>query len=145
MQELTTWIYFFPVNIRARYLLLFLGLLSLFGTIVPFDRMAHGAHLGGIVLGIAYVHWFHTSNRFGQLLERIRQPRPSRPLVKVRFPKSSPRQRPDNTMTEELPSADFISKEVDPILEKISAHGIHSLTEKERKTLEAARAKMQKR
>jgi hypothetical protein len=34
---------------------------------------------------------------------------------------------------------------VDPILEKISAHGIHSLTDQERKILEAARDKMAKR
>jgi predicted DNA binding protein len=47
---------------------------------------------------------------------------------------------------EEQPlSDDFISKEVDPILDKISAHGIHSLTDKERKILEQARAVMAKR
>ena len=45
----------------------------------------------------------------------------------------------------DLPSEEFISKEVDPILDKISAHGIQSLTERERKILEAARAKMAKR
>ncbi|MEW6160504.1 MAG: DUF6576 domain-containing protein [Verrucomicrobiota bacterium] len=45
----------------------------------------------------------------------------------------------------DLPSDEFISREVDPILDKISAHGIHSLTERERKILEAARAKMAKR
>jgi hypothetical protein len=44
----------------------------------------------------------------------------------------------------DLSTADFISKEVDPILDKISAHGIQSLTERERKILEAARAKMAK-
>jgi hypothetical protein len=45
---------------------------------------------------------------------------------------------------EELPPEEFISKEVDPILDKISAHGIQSLTERERKILDAARKKMQK-
>src|SRR5262249_32699015 len=50
MQELTTWIYFFPVRVRARTVLIFTGLLSLFGALVPFDRIAHGAHLGGILL-----------------------------------------------------------------------------------------------
>ncbi|HVR36918.1 MAG TPA: DUF6576 domain-containing protein [Methylomirabilota bacterium] len=35
-----------------------------------------------------------------------------------------------------------MSREVDPILDKISAHGIHSLTERERHILEAARARM---
>jgi hypothetical protein len=47
--------------------------------------------------------------------------------------------------TEELPPAEFISREVDPILEKISAHGIHSLTDQEREILEAARSKMARR
>jgi hypothetical protein len=41
-----------------------------------------------------------------------------------------------------LPPEEFISQEVDPILDKISAHGIHSLTEREKKILERARAKM---
>jgi hypothetical protein len=38
---------------------------------------------------------------------------------------------------------DFISKEVDPILDKIRAHGIHSLTQRERDILEKARARME--
>lgn len=46
--------------------------------------------------------------------------------------------------TTELPSEEFMSKEVDPILEKISAHGIKSLTERERQILQAARARMSK-
>ena len=36
----------------------------------------------------------------------------------------------------------FISKEIDPILEKISQHGIHSLTRAERKILELGRGKI---
>ena len=46
---------------------------------------------------------------------------------------------------EELPPREFISKEVDPILDKISAQGIRSLTEKERKVLEAARKRIETR
>ena len=46
---------------------------------------------------------------------------------------------------EEPLTDDFISKEVDPILDKISAHGIHSLNDRERKILEKARAVMAKR
>ena len=45
----------------------------------------------------------------------------------------------------ELTEEEFISREVDPILEKISAHGIHSLTEKERKILESARSRLSHR
>lgn len=145
MRELTTWIYFFPVTVRARYFLMFLGLLSLFGTVVPFDNVAHGAHLGGILLGIGYVRWFHESDRFAEFWQRLRGPRSSKPIVKVRFPKSSSSQEEPNGRVEGIAPTDFISKEVDPILEKISAHGIHSLTERERKILEAARARMEKK
>src|ERR1043165_1837180 len=37
MQELRIWIYFFPVSILARYFLMFLGLISAFGALIPFD------------------------------------------------------------------------------------------------------------
>jgi hypothetical protein len=50
-----------------------------------------------------------------------------------------------SSLAEELPPAEFMSREVDPILEKISARGIHSLTEHERKVLEAARSRMARR
>tara|TARA_B100000965_G_C18954150_1_gene482642 strand:- start:355 stop:498 length:144 start_codon:yes stop_codon:yes gene_type:complete len=42
----------------------------------------------------------------------------------------------------EVSGQDFMSRDVDPILDKISKHGIHSLTENERKILEKARSKM---
>ena len=42
----------------------------------------------------------------------------------------------------DLQPAEFLSKAVDPILDKISAHGIQSLTERERKILQTAREKM---
>ena len=40
---------------------------------------------------------------------------------------------------------EFLNKEVDAILEKISKKGLHSLTDAERKTLEDARKKLEKR
>ena len=46
---------------------------------------------------------------------------------------------------EDLPPEEFLSKAVDPILDKISAHGIQSLTERERRILETAREKMVRR
>jgi hypothetical protein len=45
----------------------------------------------------------------------------------------------------DLPADEFLSREVDPILDKISAHGIQSLTDRERRILEAARQRMGKR
>jgi membrane associated rhomboid family serine protease len=142
MQELTTWIYFLPITIRARYFLMFLGLFSLFGTLVPFDDIAHAAHLGGILFGIGYVRWGEA------LFERFTSWRPlksrqrKRELVKAASIKGSRWPGLKSEAGAGPPSEEFISREVDPILDKISAHGIQSLTEQERKILEAARNKM---
>jgi hypothetical protein len=45
----------------------------------------------------------------------------------------------------DLPPEEFVSREVDPILDKISARGIQSLTARERRILETAREKMARR
>jgi membrane associated rhomboid family serine protease len=138
-------IYFWMIPLRAQVFLIGLVALSIFGIVVPFDRSAHAAHLGGILTGIAFVRWFMNNDwAFSKLdFRRKQEPRP-RELVTTpagsfwKKSKSSPG-------AEDLPSGDFISKEVDPILDKISAHGIQSLTESERRILEAARAKMSRR
>src|SRR5262249_14107874 len=57
MDELTTWIYFLPITLRAKFFLMALTAFSLFGVIVPFSDIANGAHLGGILFGMAYVRW----------------------------------------------------------------------------------------
>ena len=58
-----------------------------------------------------------------------------RKLVNVRPAKSD----------KDLATDEFLQTEVDPILDKISALGIQSLTAREREILEKARAKMAKR
>ena len=108
------------------------------------DRTAHGAHLGGLLFGAFYVA---ALVRNGGLMRFL----PG--LPKVRFVSSDSakgteaRQRGDWRMpkvvdADEVSGEDFISQEVDPILDKISKQGIHSLTERERKILEKARSKM---
>ena len=68
-----------------------------------------------------------------------------RELVKAASVKVTKWSRPKNKSIEELPPEEFISREVDPILDKISAHGIQSLTERERRILQAARDRMEQR
>ena len=108
------------------------------------DRTAHGAHLGGLLFGAFYVA---ALVRNGGLMRFL----PG--LPKVRFVSgdsangTEARQRgdwrkPKVVDAEEVSGEDFISQEVDPILDKISKQGIHSLTERERKILEKARSKM---
>lgn len=136
-----------PVSIRARTLLWVALGLSIFGILIPLGRMADAAHLGGILTGMAFVRWFVHGNgwpigwpRFRSSLRRRRE------LVSAAVPKGPFWTKSRKAVQEDdLPPAEFISREVDPILDKISAHGIQSLTERERKILEAARAKMAKR
>lgn len=138
MQEMQMWIYFFPVTIRAHWLLKFLLFFSIFGALVPFDYVAHGAHLGGLLLGMSYVH---RSSAWDRLLDAWMLPfqRRKRPQT-GRLAKHAPWR--DTRAKTRKDSDTFISSEVDPILDKISAHGFESLTEEERKILEAARKMM---
>ena len=129
-----------PVTMRAKFLIVFFGVGAILGLLFSKDNVAHGAHLGGLLAGIGFiryaVHW-----QWPRFAERHR--RPLRRLVKVHS--AVPWGQSPRDVTENLPPEEFLSKEVDPILDKISAHGINSLTERERRILEAARQKMGKR
>lgn len=148
---------FFPVRLRASVVLWFLLGLAVFGIVFPFGGVSGAAHLGGLLFGIGYArrkleasddfpvaklfNWdgFLTSRR--SRLTRNAESVGARSdstggIIELRRP---------GLATTEAASDDFISKEVDPILDKISAHGIHSLTDRERKILEKARAVMAKK
>jgi hypothetical protein len=159
-RQLTMLLYFIlPVRMRARTLLLLCLALTGFGIAFPHSffggGIAHAAHLGGMIAGVSWVklgwHRDYVRLPWEGLLARWHQWRSSqtggrrRELVKaasVKIPRW-PGTLPDKPA--DLPSEEFISREVDPILDKISAHGIQSLTERERRILEAARNKMAKR
>ncbi len=135
--------YVLPINIRMWYILAFSAASALLGLIFPKESMANAAHLGGMMMGVFFIRYAI----YWQWPERREAPAlMPRKRVKV-HPGSSALWGPDETMPreEEMPPAEFFSREVDPILDKISAHGIHSLTEHERKVLESARQKMGKR
>jgi len=145
-QPITTLIAFIiPVTMPAKYLILAEAIIAVFGLLGAASGVAHGAHLGGMLVGLGYVQLVVKARR--DLLAWARpQPRPRpRELVSASSSKRSSPRRQRQSIPDELPAADFISREVDPILDKISAHGIQSLTERERRVLEAARAKISKR
>jgi membrane associated rhomboid family serine protease len=141
-------IYFIPVNMRAKFLLLFEGLFTLFGILIalrqwniPGAQVAHAAHLGGMLAGIWYI-------RYAARWEwpQLHRPRKRRVHKLVKVPsQTSLRWGQKRAGAEDLPPDEFLSREVDPILEKISAQGIQSLTESERRILQAARDKVAKR
>jgi membrane associated rhomboid family serine protease len=127
----TVLIVVFPITLRARTLFWILTALSVAGTIYPFGGVAHAAHLGGILAGVGYVRFILNRNLARSSSFSHVEPPPvlrSRPM---------PDSAEDDT--------DFIASQVDPILDKIATQGIHSLTERERKTLETARLRMGKR
>jgi hypothetical protein len=141
----------FILPIRAEVLLWITAGISLFFTLVPSGKggcVAHAAHLGGIVAGIVFVKMgWHQDFRplpGAGIMSRLKQQSKRSFLNREPARKSASRlaRLPNYS---DIPSEEFISKEVDPILDKISAHGIQSLTERERRILEAARARMAKR
>ena len=135
----------FPISFPAKFLLLGSALVAVLGILrIAFvGNTAHVAHLGGMIAGIIFVRYaIHWNIRWPRL-QRTGRLQPRR-LVKVPSQKSA-LWRTKSEPPEELSADEFLSKQVDPILDKISAHGIQSLTERERKILEAARERMGKR
>jgi membrane associated rhomboid family serine protease len=136
----------FILPIRAKYFLIIITALAVFFVFFPGqDNIAHAAHLGGIIAGLAYLRWGALAENLFRVQRPVRIRFRPRELIKVQGSKDSPWKRGKERSTDDLPAGEFISREVDPILDKISAHGIQSLTPRERQILEAARAKMEKR
>jgi membrane associated rhomboid family serine protease len=135
--------YVIPIRMRAQTLLVILAVLALMGFMfsdsILGGNIAHVAHLGGMITGIFYVRQI-MQGRWFQMKNPLRRSEP-RPLVTAGAGRKSiwgaSRERPVEEPTEQ-----FMKNEVDPILDKITAHGIHSLTDRERKILEAARKKI---
>jgi membrane associated rhomboid family serine protease len=132
-----------PITMPAQYLLVVEAVISVLGMLDPGSRIAHAAHLGGMVAALASFKlrpWLDFNRWHWPRIRRA----PAHPeLVKttVVFGGTPRRQRPSPGDGRSTP--DFIREEVDPILEKISAHGIQSLTERERRILDQARARME--
>ncbi|HEV7924357.1 MAG TPA: rhomboid family intramembrane serine protease [Verrucomicrobiae bacterium] len=150
-QPITMLVFFIlPVTFKAGVLLIIEACITvggILGEFLPYpffhSEIAHAAHLGGMLTGIAWIRWGMMPRAPFKFWRGFTSAdRPSRESVRAtprRNAKSASRKQ------EELPPAEFISREVDPILEKISAHGIQSLTARERQILEAARSKMARR
>ena len=154
-QELTLLLFFvLPVTLRAKYLLWGTALMSSFCILFPGSwlaglmggNIAHAAHLGGMLTGIVFVRLFIQGRGLWPLWKTsAARPGAPREFVTTRAGKGKFWRSAAGKPDEELPTDEFVKNEVDPILDKISAHGIQSLTARERDILEKARAKMAKR
>ena len=123
--EVTLLLFFvIPVRLRAKYLgWLVAGSAVLMPAFHIMPNVAHAAHLGGCVVGWIYARQLGFGNpwwfRRRQIEKKQREDRLER-------------MSPDQYMTEEI----------DPILDKIAREGIRSLTRRERRILERGRDKI---
>jgi membrane associated rhomboid family serine protease len=112
---------FFVLPMKAIHAVWFIGLLALASAIGSGgSRVAHMAHLGGMATGFLYFKlpvWFRS----------LRSLRSRRPRFHVIEP-DRPARRAEH---------DDLKNQVDRILEKISAHGIESLTDEEHEIMRA--------
>jgi len=146
--------FFIPIELTGKFLftlglaasLIGLGLALIATT--PGQSIAHLAHLGGFFAAFLFVSKDGGPARIREWISDVSDRRRQKTLVPAGKARKYGRweaEKPAAAQEEELPPDQFISKEVDPILDKISSKGIHSLTEQERKILEKARSKMAKR
>ncbi|MBW8864855.1 MAG: rhomboid family intramembrane serine protease [Verrucomicrobia bacterium] len=121
---------FFVFPVKMKYIALAGAIVAAFYILVPAEiGVAHAAHLGGMAMG-----WF--------FVRKILQGDWSRLTGAFRRAEKEQPRRPKREPAESKGDTEFLEGQVDPILDKISAHGIGSLTAREREILEAARKKM---
>ncbi|HEY1788825.1 MAG TPA: rhomboid family intramembrane serine protease [Verrucomicrobiae bacterium] len=144
-EQFTLFLYFIPVNMRGKTLLWVSIAGCLVMTALGDKGIANAAHLGGILTGALFVRqivqgrwhlpqWRLASRRYAP-----------RELAAKRATKKSFWNATSIPPAEDLTPDEFLQKEVDPILDKISELGIQSLTARERDILEKARSRMNRR
>ena len=136
------YLYFFPVELPAMVFLWILVAYDGWSALFPSGAIAHFAHLAGYGVGALAAAWLDSDSALNEWLSRRREN--SKPRFRVIQGGQPPRSTPSPSAVEGR-DGDFVSREIDPILDKIASRGIHSLTEAERQTLEAARRRMQGR
>jgi membrane associated rhomboid family serine protease len=137
--------YIIPVTMRGKTLFwLSLGLASLF-LLTPQSHIANAAHLGGLLAGFLYVRQIFQGRWHLPQWHLPARRSPPREFAARRVGKKAVWGSGPIPPDEDLSPSEYLQKEVDPILDKISASGIQSLTQREREILEKARSRMNKR
>jgi membrane associated rhomboid family serine protease len=149
-QEVVTALVYFiiPVRVRLVNLARILVVMTIGGAVLQLfrvwhDHIAHFAHLGGAFAGWYIVRMLGYGGKtvtydrlWRERLEREQSPQMASVATRRRVVDMD---EPDNLIVPPVTTREFIEREIDPILDKIAAHGIASLTEQERRVLERAR------
>lgn len=144
-REIVFFFYVIPVRMQAMTMFWLLFGFSLFGVIFPYGGVSHAAHLGGLLAGVAFAKLM-SDDRFLEWLQGFRRERPTRTseVSVVAGKHTATTVRPVGPDGEPVSPDEYIRREVDPILDKILAHGPQSLTDKERRILEQAPKRLRK-
>jgi len=140
------WVFllFPPMPVKVKWLVLVFFLIEVVSEIGHGGgRIAHGAHVGGFVFGWAFMKLVYKLSLPFAWIERLKW-KVRRLFAGVRRPSLRFRSKSAGRKYRPMDDESFIDEEVDPILEKISKHGIHSLTMRERRILRRARQRMGK-
>jgi membrane associated rhomboid family serine protease len=160
-QEVVTALVYFVIPVRIKLWNLAriaLGLTILFGAFQVFsarreapgaDHIAHFAHLGGALMGWYLVRLLGYGGpvmNYDKLwVERQRRAQ-NREMAGVKQRRRVvDLDESDTTIVPPANTREFIEREIDPILDKIAAHGLSSLTDEERRVLERGREEIIKR
>ena len=112
-------------------------------------EVAHFAHLGGAMMGWYLVSLLGYGGRATTYEKRWNEREPGIEGREMAGVKQRRRvvdlDEPDTFVVPPTNTREFIEREIDPILDKIAAHGIGSLTDEERRLLERGREEILKR
>jgi membrane associated rhomboid family serine protease len=112
---------FFLIPVNIRIVVLGYALFSLTGAISSHGIISHITHLGGIVVALVYIKLYPYINSWISSGVQVITEHQNR-----------------KKYAHNLERSRFFEKNVDPILEKISQHGMESLTKQEKKILRSA-------
>jgi membrane associated rhomboid family serine protease len=112
---------FFLVPVNVIVAVAIFGIISLYGSMQAWGNVSHLTHLGGIVIGVLYVKGFPLLTGF---------------IENAKANAASVRRRADEQ--KKNADRDYFGNVIDPILKKISEHGMDSLTKEEKQALEEA-------
>jgi membrane associated rhomboid family serine protease len=132
----------FPVRMKFLTFLWILVAGSVVGLFFKGSGVAHMAHLGGLALGWFAVPFLTRTDPW-----QIWKPREEmEPATVIPFPGTTASRAVEVSIRKSRAEedAEYVAREVDPILDKIASKGLASLTDHERRILEQARERMRK-
>lgn len=118
-----------PLTILAKYMAMAYVAISVIYLLAKSGDVAHISHLAGLGVGFFYIKAF-TSPSWQPRMKWLSKAKPVIGPKRVEAFRSPVRKE------------EFMKKQIDPILDKIAEHGIHSLTKEERKLLDEAKDRL---